>query len=288
VVSLSFWILLLIRTSQVVVIAGKDPVLLRTMNSQMRRIDLICKILGPLFIALIDGVSTTASIVVIFVMNVSSLVIEYYAIALVYHDIPELQKSKEKVPLAVAKISINHPSRCSRTLWSHMRGIGHFIHLRALVDKFGNDFSFYFHHRVFLPSIASAILYLTALSFGGQMITYLLSAGYNSTHVGIARTVGVVLEVMATWLAPWLIVHIGPVKAGLWMSLWQLTMLSAGTMVFFVAGPDPTIPVSGLVIGVILSRLGLVGFDLCIQIIVQQVSSQLNYSTSAYVTLNQI
>jgi iron-regulated transporter 1 len=253
------------------------------MNSQMRRIDLICKILGPLFIALIDGLSTTTSIVVIFVMNVSSLVVEYHAIALVYHDIPELQESKEKVPLAVAELSMNHSSHTSRTPRSHKWGIGHFIHLRALVHRYGNDFSFYFHHRVFLPSISGAILYLTALSFGGQMITYLLSSEYKFTHVGIARTVGVVLEVMATWLAPWLIDHIGPVKAGLWMSLWQLTMLSAGTIVFFVAGPDPTIPVGGLVIGVILSRLGLVGFSLCIQIIVQRVGSLLRCSTSAYV-----
>jgi iron-regulated transporter 1 len=145
-------------------------------------------------------------------------------------------------------------------------------HLGAFARKIGRDFSFYFHHRVFLPSISSAVLYLTVLSFGGQMITYLLSAGYTTMHVGIARTVGVVLEVSATWLTPWLIDRMGPVKAGLWMGLWQLTKLVAGSMVFFLAASEPILSVSGLVIGIILSRLGLVGFSLCIQIIVQQVS----------------
>jgi hypothetical protein len=51
------------------------------MNAQMRRIDLVCKLLGPLFIALIDGISTETAIIVNFGMNVCSVVVEYYSIA---------------------------------------------------------------------------------------------------------------------------------------------------------------------------------------------------------------
>ena len=51
------------------------------MNAQMRRIDLVCKLLGPLFIALIDGISTETAIMVNFGMNVCSVVVEYYSIA---------------------------------------------------------------------------------------------------------------------------------------------------------------------------------------------------------------
>lgn len=51
------------------------------MNAQMRRIDLVCKLLGPLFIALIDGISSETAIVVNFGMNVCSVVVEYYSIA---------------------------------------------------------------------------------------------------------------------------------------------------------------------------------------------------------------
>lgn len=51
------------------------------MNAEMRRIDLICKLLGPLFIALIDGISTETAIIVNFGMNVCSVIIEYYSIA---------------------------------------------------------------------------------------------------------------------------------------------------------------------------------------------------------------
>jgi Ferroportin1 (FPN1) len=50
-------------------------------NAQMRRIDLMCKLMGPLFIALIDGISTEVAILVNLGMNVASVIVEYFAIA---------------------------------------------------------------------------------------------------------------------------------------------------------------------------------------------------------------
>ena len=47
----------------------------------MRRIDLICKLVGPLFIALIDGISTKAAILTNLGMNVVSVGVEYFSIA---------------------------------------------------------------------------------------------------------------------------------------------------------------------------------------------------------------
>jgi len=55
----------------------REPVL----NSQMRRIDLICKLAGPLFIALISGLSMDGAILFNFSMNILSVGYEYYAIA---------------------------------------------------------------------------------------------------------------------------------------------------------------------------------------------------------------
>jgi iron-regulated transporter 1 len=110
------------------------------------------------------------------------------------------------------------------------------------------------------------------LSFAGQMVTYLLSAGYTATQVGIARTLSVVFEVLATWVAPWLMGLIGPVRAGLWLSSWQVTTLASGTSLFWIFDGNPVIAASALVGGTIFSRLGLRGFDLCVQIIVQEVS----------------
>ncbi|KAL9615560.1 MAG: hypothetical protein Q9167_000073 [Letrouitia subvulpina] len=242
--------------------AGKDKVVLGAMNAQMRRIDLLCKLFGPLFIALIDGASTEVAIIVNFAMNVASIAIEYLAIAEVYYRVPELQRPKSKPREAN---NAPEPSQEPDSRVAH-----NWRHAKVFMKKHIADFSLYFQHRAFLPSIAGALLYLTVLNFGGQMVTYLLSAGYNATHVGIARTLSVSFEVLATWVAPWSMNKIGPVRAGLWSSSWQVVMLVVGSIVFCVFEDFPVVSASGLVIGTTLSRVGLRSFDLCIQLIVQE------------------
>lgn len=56
------------------------------MNSQMRRIDLICKLFGPFLIGIMDGISTEVAILVNFGMNVASIPLEYLFIAQVKID----------------------------------------------------------------------------------------------------------------------------------------------------------------------------------------------------------
>jgi solute carrier family 40 (iron-regulated transporter), member 1 len=230
------------------------------MNAQMRRIDLLCKLLGPLFIALIDGLSTKIAIIVNFAMNVLFVGVEYFAIARVYWDVPELQHGKGRL-------------RGSQDGPRNLGFMHNWRHLKTAMAKSAADLNMYFHHGAFLPSMAGALLYLTVLSFAGQMITYLLSVGYNSTAIGIARTFSVGFEVLATWVGPWLMSKIGPVRAGLWMSSWQVASLVAGVAVFWSFPNDHLISASGLVAGTIVSRVGLRGFDLCTQLIVQEVSA---------------
>ncbi|KAI0897301.1 Ferroporti-1 [Annulohypoxylon nitens] len=245
----------------VVVVAGEDQRALSVLNAQMRRIDLLCKLLGPLSIALIDGFSTKVAIIVNFSMNIASVTVEYYAIARVYHEVPALQEPKQQVQDDESDLpDVSNRDRLSiRT------------RVLAILKRSKANFGLYFRHQAFLPSLACALLYLTVLSFSGQMVTYLLTTGYTSSQIGIARTISVSFEVLATWVAPWLISHIGPIRAGLWHSTTQVSMLIAGLIVFFAFdSSNPIISASGLVGGTILSRLGLRGFDLCTQIIVQE------------------
>lgn len=51
------------------------------LNSQMRRIDLFCKLVGPLAIALVDGFSTQVAILVTLTLSMISVGVEYLAIA---------------------------------------------------------------------------------------------------------------------------------------------------------------------------------------------------------------
>lgn len=213
-------------------------------------------------IALVAGFSTEIAITLNFGMNLGSVVIEYFAIARVHSEMPALQAPKNRVQSPLPMPRNLTQDRVLKRQWRQAHG---------MVLKTYKDLLFYVHHqRAFLPSFAGALLYLTVLSFGGQMVTYLLASGYTSTEIGIARTCSVAFEVLATWIAPWLMSKIGPIRAGLWMGSWQLTTLVAGLAVFWAFLTNPVISASGLVIGTILSRVGLFGFDLCAQVIVQE------------------
>ena len=68
--------------------------------------------------------------------------------------------------------------------------------------------------------------------------------------------------------------RVGTVRGGMWFLTWQMFWLAGGLSWFFVSGTALTehriFSASGLVGAVILSRVGLWGFDLCAQSIVQE------------------
>lgn len=243
--------LVAVERDWVVIIAAGDESSLRLMNSQMRRIDLFCKLAGPFTISIIDGFSTPIAILVNTAMNILSLAIEYYAIAHVHSEIQELQQPKT--------FQLEPSSDPLTTTLQR---------LRTSVSRQTKELSWYFHHRAFRASFACCLLYFNVLSFGGQMTTYLLSAGYNSFHIAITRTASVTFEISATWLAPWVMARIGPVRGASWFINWQMLCLSGAVALFWLV-KLPLVAATGLVAGTILSRIGLWGFDLSTQIIVQ-------------------
>jgi iron-regulated transporter 1 len=216
----------------------------------MRRIDLFCKLIGPLVISLIDGYSTILAVSITGGMTVVSVVIEYWSIARVYNRVPALQTPKSVVQETqiASKTSLHHWIRQS------LAGV-----------------MLYVHHPVFLPSLSLALLYMTVLSFSGQMITYLLTLGLSSGMIGALRGVSAVAEISATWLAPKVTKHIGSERAGIWFLNWQIICVAVAC-VFFWIDDSPTISAIGTVTAVIASRVGLWGFDLSAQTIVQDVS----------------
>lgn len=106
------------------------------------------------------------------------------------------------------------------------------------------------------------------------MTTYLISAGYNSFIIALVRTVAVVFELSSTWIAPRLMKRTLPARVGMWFLSWQMLWLGAA-VVFFWAEPRPIVAASWLVVGTIFSRIGLWGYDLCAQFIVQEVRCNL-------------
>ncbi|KAF2677546.1 hypothetical protein K458DRAFT_423808, partial [Lentithecium fluviatile CBS 122367] len=237
-----------------VIIADSLHIPREDLNSGMRRIDLVCKLVAPLCISVVDGYSTKVAIWVVFGQNAFSVVFEYFAIAQVYKAIPELAQHQPSQPEA-------SPSHSTTTSSPYEPPSSIPAFLRPWMD--------YARNPAFLASFSLALLYLTVLSFASQMTTYLLTLGFTSVHVSIMRLVAVLFELSATCAAPLLMRRIGAVRSGLWFVNEQLISVALALGLFSLVDSQTKFAAAALVIGVTLSRLGLWGFDLCVQYLVQ-------------------
>ena len=109
------------------------------------------------------------------------------------------------------------------------------------------------------------------------MITFLISIGYTSAYVGLARSVSTILELSATWIAPRLMKRIGTIRTGIWSLSWLMLWLAGGVSWLFAGSEgssrDRLISATGMTVFTAMSRIGLWGYDLSAQMIVQDVSS---------------
>lgn len=103
------------------------------------------------------------------------------------------------------------------------------------------------------------------------MVTFLLHSGFSSLDVSAMRIGAVLTEISGTWMAPFLMDRIGPIRSGLWFLNWQFGTLAAAVAAFAFASDKPRLVAGSLITGVALSRLGLWGFDLSVQFLVQEV-----------------
>lgn len=244
----------------------------------MRRIDLFCKLVGPLTVSLVAIASTEIAIWTTLGMNMASVVVEYVAIEQVYRRVSGLKRTSE-APTSTSSDRRNSFAT-NQSAETHSRSRLQSVKPKMLNSIRGilpiESLPFYFSHPAFLASFALSLLYFTVLSFSGQMITYLASVGYTPLYIGIARVGSSIFEISATWAAPYLMKKIGVVRAGIWSLAWQMTCL-AGVLAWYFSdfegmGTNSIFSATGLAVGVALSRIGLWGFDLCAQNIIQDVS----------------
>lgn len=143
------------------------------LNSAMRRIDLACQLVAPLCVSFVDGYSTRIAIWVVFGQNALSVVFEYFAIAQVFLAVPELAQVKgESVsniePAEQASEEMIGESRPTILAYTTPAFFARALSCLAPLQS-------YVSNPAFLASFSLSLLYLTVLSFGSQMTTYLLT-----------------------------------------------------------------------------------------------------------------
>lgn len=289
-------------------------VILQTLNARMRRIDLFCKLVGPLsFSYLFAYLNVAICLWILLVWNLVSMFVEYGTIENVYRRCVELHvpkvKDAEPVPSSDSSseesfndTNSNSPNSPNRSLMSKF--------VTSIHENFTRPFHFYFSHPMALPSFSLSLLYLTVLSFGAQMVSFLLFCGSSPVEIGLLRTLSSFCELSATFLAPFGMRKIGTKTTGGFFILWQATCLATGLAIawpilnwdsnngpvvqvyryldsqgyipsiaasissaapkFEFGSLSPKVLLLAFVFSIIFSRIGLWGFDLCVQVLIQE------------------
>ena len=88
---------IIIQKDWVVVISGKDQTFLAELNSMMRRIDLVTKIISPLICGqIMAAFDLTGGVIFIVCWNLFSMFVEYFLLKSVYDRVPALAVKKDE------------------------------------------------------------------------------------------------------------------------------------------------------------------------------------------------
>ena len=163
---------------------------LHQLNATMRRIDLVSKILAPVFVSTIA--IKTSSIVLVTVtagVNLATVGVELATARTAWNKCNALKLARE-------------PKSAATTL----RGVdGHAGSTIAIPDGTHQEkrgLALYFSNPVCLASLSAALQSFSVLCLSGPMTTYLLTRHYSLSLITAARTATSVLEIGSTILFP--------------------------------------------------------------------------------------
>jgi len=170
------------------------PYDLTHLNSTMRRIDLICKLIAPIMISFVISTSSVkVGVLLTGAMSLASWGVEIWCASRVWAFNPRLKAAK---PVA----DDMHVEE-SRSTVQRKISIG----LRRYTREVQN----YFSTNIWIPSMALSLLHLSVLSYGATFITFLLSTGTSLDIITIARAAGSIVEISSTVVTPIGVRHLG-------------------------------------------------------------------------------
>ncbi|GMF36547.1 unnamed protein product [Phytophthora lilii] len=188
-----------IERDWVVVIAqnsGQDrSTALASLNTILRRIDLACKLLGPLAFGVIMDFAghdpTTRAMIgasTVAIWNALSTPLEYFMTRDIYKLVPDLATKEEETEAA--------NNEKERQEFSTDR--------QSTLSRYAGMWKKYSGHPVFLLSFSYCALYMTILDNGSLNTAYLKWRGVPDSVLGSSRGAGAVFGLLGTVLFPYL------------------------------------------------------------------------------------
>ncbi|PVG00035.1 hypothetical protein CPB86DRAFT_730384 [Serendipita vermifera] len=242
----------------VVTISQGSHALLTKLNTYLRRVDLLCKLLAPLFVSLLTTtISYSGAVAFYLALAAVTLAAEQILVKVIWNHfgilaIEEKERHEKKKQQEVS----------SRDQQKRFMGFKEGLHQQ------GKDVKEFITLPVFLSSLSISLVYLTTLSFDGIMISYLKAErSFSDAFIAGMRGVAVVAGLVGTVAMPLLEKRLGLVRAGAW-SLWSQILSLIPVVVSLYVGlgghgsRGPGWNAVMLFGGMSLSRIGLWSFDL--------------------------
>ncbi|GLB41158.1 putative ferroportin1 (FPN1) [Lyophyllum shimeji] len=233
--------------------AGSDARLTR-LNLWMRRIDLGCKLLAPLFAGLLTStIGNVRAAYVLCSIALGGLGFEFLWINIVWKRFPVLAADQRQ-----QRQGADRTNSSSSPLLSS---------LKDWIRVSYHDWTLFIRTPIFPTSLAISLLYFTTLSFDGNMISWLKTNTYSDALISGMRGIAVCTGLAGTAIMPVLEKKIGLTRAGSW-SIWsEVASLVPVVVAFYVGSKEgakaPAWNQALLFGGVAVSRIGLWSFDLC-------------------------
>jgi solute carrier family 40 (iron-regulated transporter), member 1 len=246
-------------------IADGDERRLGMLNTLIRRIDLISKLVAPLFVSMLTTtISYSWSVKILLGLAVTTLIFEYWCedvlrlfillvltiykgIGIVYNKLPTLSHPRSGGEQLTAEPSPVPPPVTRKS--SPTRRL-----LAALQKQYRHWLEF-IRHPIFPSSLAISALYMTVLSwvrhlsrssdllnylgsisFDGAMVSYLKTHSYEDAFIAGMRGVAVVAGLAGTIAMPLMEKKLGLIRAGNWSIWWVQPILARYNVTQIVQG----------------------------------------------------
>lgn len=215
-----------------------DPTRLASFNSRLRQIDLLTEVTAPVAAGLLLAIGSPNiplfGFLLVGLWNVLSFVPEYGLLRSIFKERPDL-KSKP----VILNQSLRTP----------------------FLKKLADGWQSFLREPVALVVVAYAVLWLSALSPHGVLLTAFLKDGWvlPDWQIGAFRGAGAVFGLFATLLFPWVTGKFGLKRGSKYFIVFQAMTVLCALACFYMNGLTGQI---GFMAFVLFSRIGVYGFGL--------------------------
>jgi len=237
--------------------SSTDGILLSQINARLRSIDLICNLCAPILVGfLLEYTKPSDTALVIAIFNLVAFPLEAGCLVWIrtrYHDAFNYDKTN----------STNGEGERQSTENTHDS------HDDGSTAKCDEAWKLYWRQPYFRSFLALAILYFSVVGFGSLMTAWLVASGFRPGYVGVARAIAAISGIGATFVTPRSVQRHGVEVTGLLFIWWMWACIFPSVVAAFYS-TNYEFCLWIVVLGVILSRFGLWGFDLAVTQLLQE------------------